>query len=78
MSALDRLACSPPEDLASYGVTADNADLLRPGKGMLDLWKERVNQMKAERLLHLGGISSAEEMAEVLAAAAKMFKGDRP
>lgn len=74
--SVDELAMAPPEELSAYGVTADNADLLRPGPSFAAQCALRARQARAERLLRAAGTMSPTEFTEALAEALRMLGHD--
>ena len=71
----DRRAMSAPALLVDYGVTDDNADLLRPGPKMRKRCREMANRLRGEKILRAAGGLSPDEFRDALVAAARMMGG---
>jgi len=75
MNPVDLQAMAEPETLAMYGVSADNADLLRPGDSLIEKHIIRLRQERAEKLLGAAGTMEPADFKRAVMDAMDVLEG---
>ena len=75
MNPVDAMAMWPARLLEKFGVTDDNADLLRPGPETAEKMRRAAAALRAERLIAASGAMTAAEFREAIVAALEMLDG---